>query len=66
MRQYIIFTYCLLFAAPVFAQVPDAAVKEYNTALQYHLKKKDSLAYVAMHKAIQTYPGYAEAYSTLG
>lgn len=56
----------MLLAAPVFAQVPDVAAKEYNDAIRYRIKKKDSLAYVAMHKAINAAPGNADAYSTLG
>jgi len=66
LRHYLIFILCLLVAQPLYAQVPDAAASKYNEAGRYRLKKKDSMAYVTMHKAIAIYPGYADAYSTLG
>lgn len=64
-RQLILLCF-LLLAVPVCAQVPDAAVKEYNNAISYRLKRNDSMAYKTMLKAINIAPAYAEAYSTLG
>lgn len=48
------------------AQVPDAAAKHYNEALRLRKNKADSTAYLTMQKAINTYRGYAAAYSTMG
>lgn len=65
--RYLFILFCFAsLTAPAFAQVPDAAAKRYNDAIQYRLKHKDSMAYAAMNDAIQKYPGYADAYSTLG
>lgn len=48
------------------AQVPDGAAKHYNDALRLRKNKADSTAYLTMQKAINTYRGYAAAYSTMG
>lgn len=66
LRNYIIFLLLFLVSPYAIAQVPDAAAKKYHRAIQYKLKHKDSLAYIAMHEAIKAAPGYADAYSTLG
>lgn len=51
---------------PAVSQVPAAAGEQYNTAVRYRLKKKDSMAYVAMNRAIEIHPSYRDAYATLG
>lgn len=66
LSRYIIFIICLFLAAPAMAQVPAGAQEQYNAALKYRLKKKDSLAYVTMQKAIQAHSGYRDAYASLG
>lgn len=66
LRLYLILILGLLIAAPATAQVSDIAMKQYNAAINLRLKKKDSLAYVGLHKAISTAPNYSDAYSTLG
>lgn len=48
------------------AQVPDGAAMHYNEALRLRKNKADSTAYLTMQKAINTYRGYAAAYSTMG
>ncbi|MBW7912328.1 MAG: PD40 domain-containing protein [Taibaiella sp.] len=66
LRYPLILFCCIALTAPALAQVPDAAVKRYHDAIQYRLKRNDSMAYVALNDAIQKHPAYADAYSTLG
>lgn len=66
LRYPLILFCCIALTAPALAQVPDAAARRYNDAIQYRLKHNDSMAYVAMNDAIQKHPAYADAYSTLG
>lgn len=65
LRHIIICVAGCFFSTALVAQT-DVAVQKFSKALQYRLKKNDSLAYRAMNEAIASDAGYAEAYSTLG
>lgn len=66
--RYTLLICFLLFTSvlQLSAQVPPRAQKSYYSALQYQVKHRPDKAEAAMYRAIKEYPGYAEAYGTLG
>lgn len=56
----------LSFSVPAWAQLGDAAQRNYNKAMDYMAHKDRENAYKHMHLAIKDNPAYTEAYSALG
>ncbi|HRO41894.1 MAG TPA: OmpA family protein [Flavipsychrobacter sp.] len=66
MRLVVLLFVFVLLRFCVDAQIPSRAQNFFDKAMRHEAKKEHAAARVAMEKALQDYPAYAEAYSILG